>query len=176
MTDWVKRHPLHVKARWLNCSNCSPDNMYWSLLNIWYVNSPSFFHRWCTVLELDGARETLKARPLPVCGQRERGVPWGQPAHSCMWSDVTLRRNHPHTVPACRSSPGNQLWQPWPSNLIGPWVPLTPASEMVLYSTTMTHRPLDYCVKAFLGFWLSPSSFYLEWIAVITFLLPFSVV
>lgn len=82
------------------------------------------------------------------------GCIWGpvaQPAHSCsvtvsaVWSDVTLRRHYPHHCASLPLCTGNQLWQPWPSNLIGPVTPWPAAIEMVLTSTTITCRPPDYC-------------------------------
>lgn len=49
---------------WLNWSNCSLDDMYWSPLNIWNVSRSSFVSSLPsgTVLELHWSMGTLKAR------------------------------------------------------------------------------------------------------------------
>ena len=148
---------------WLNWSNCSLDDMYRSPLNIWNVSRSSFVSSLlsCTVLELHWTMGTLKARPFfffffPDC-LCPSGSIWGPGGPACplllcdcvsaAWSDVTLRRHYPHHCASLPLCTGNQLWQPWPSNLIGPVTPWPPAIEMVLKSTTITCRPLDYCMN-----------------------------
>lgn len=143
----MNRRPPLLQAMWPHWGNCPLDNMYWSLLNIWHVSRSSFtssslhfagaplnygntksqaFWTFCVpagAVEREG--EGRPACPLLLCD-----------CVSAVWSDVTLRCHYPHHCASLPLCTGNQLWQPWPSNLIGPVTPWPPAIAMVLKSTT----------------------------------------
>lgn len=139
---------------WLNWGNCSHDDMYWSLLNIWNVSRSSFISSFlhCAGAPLNYGNTKGQAFELLV----PDGCIWGPRGLACplllcdcvsaAWSDVTLRRHYPHHCASLPLCTGNQLWQPWPSNRIGPVTLWPPAIEMVLKSTTITCRPLD-CIN-----------------------------
>lgn len=172
--NWLKRmnrHPPLLQAMWLNWSNCSLDDMYWSLLNIWNVSRSSFISSFlhCAGTPLSYGNTKGQAFGLFV----PDGCIWGPRGPACplllcdcvsaVWSDVTLGRHYPHHCASLPLCTGNQLWQPWPSNPIGPVTPWPPAIDTVLKSTTITCRPLDYCInmltrtQRFLSFCLCPS-------------------
>lgn len=116
---------------------------------------PASFCPFCTVLELHWTMGTLRPGLLDClcpsgCSRGPLGPACPLLLYDCMsavWSDVTLRRHYPHHCASLPLCTGNQLWQPWPSNLIGPVTPWPPAIAMVLKSTTITCRPLDYCIN-----------------------------
>lgn len=123
-------------------------------LEIWVDPTSSCPFR--TVLELQSTIGTLNRGPLDCsCPSGCSRLPdWpGRPARShsadcvsALWSDVTLRRHYPHHCASLLLCTGNQLWQPWPSNLIGPVTRPDPlAIAMVLKFTIITTRPLDFC-------------------------------
>lgn len=151
----MNRHPPLLQATWLNWSNYSLDDKYRSPLNIWNVSRSSFISSFLHCAGAPLSYGNTKGQAFwTVCAQRVHLGPRGPACPlllfdcvSAVWSDVTLRRHYPHH---CASQPlctGNQLWQPWPSNLIGPVTPWPLAIEMVLKSTTITCRPLDYCIN-----------------------------
>lgn len=139
LTDWVKRHPLLTKAMWLNCSNCSPDNMYWSPLNIWYVNSSSFFITGALCWNWTVLGNT-KGKAFTCLWPKGAGFSWVRPVHSCyvIWCD-TRRDHYPHTVLACCSvalplSPGEPALTA---------MSLRPQPQRWCSTPPLTHRPLD---------------------------------
>lgn len=148
-------HPPLLQAMWLNWTNCSHDDMYRSPLNIWNVSRSSlissFLH--CAGAPLNYGNTKGQAFGLLV----PDGCIWGPCDLACplllcdcvsaAWSVVTLRRHYPHHCASLPLCTGNQLWQPWPSNRIGPVTLWPPAIKMVLKSTTITCRPLDYCIN-----------------------------
>lgn len=154
--NWLKRmnrHPSLLPAMWLNWSNCSLDSIYRPLVNIWNVSIRLHFILsalcWSSSQNYGNTKGQAFGLFVP------NGCIWGPCGPACplllcncvsaVWSDVTLRRHYPHHCASLPLCTGNQLWQPWPSNLIGP-VTLWPAAiEMVLKLTTITCRPLDYC-------------------------------
>ncbi|KAM7375726.1 hypothetical protein PAMP_005506 [Pampus punctatissimus] len=84
---------------------------------------------------------TLKSRPLDCL------CPPVQPVHSCS----VIRCDTKTSLSSSLCQPAALHWKPaliamtlqpdWTSD------PLTPAIEMVLNSTTITCRPLDYCIN-----------------------------
>lgn len=176
--NWLKRmnrHPSLLPAMWLNWSNCSLDSIYRPLVNIWNVSIRLHFILsalcWSSSQNYGNTKGQAFGLFVP------NGCIWGPCGPACplllcdcvsaVWSDVTLRRHYPHHCASLPLCTGNQLWQPWPSNLIGP-VTLWPAAiEMVLKLTTITCRPLDYCNNTpvwtqVFCFWPS-TCFYLHW-------------
>lgn len=133
--------PQPARPNWLNCPLMICIDPLWTF-DMWV--DPASFRPFCTLLELHWTMGTLKARPFGLFVPQ--WVQLGPPACplllcdcvSAVWSDVTLRRHYPHHCASLPLCTGNQLWQPWPSNLIGPVTPWPPAIAMVLRSTTIT--------------------------------------
>lgn len=140
MTD---RHPPLLQRMWLNWSNCSLDSVHRFPLNIWNVSRSSFISSFlhCAGAPLNYGNtkgQAFQTVCAPAGALGDKGGEWGW-AHgsacplllrdcvSAVWSDVTLRRHYPHHCASLPLCTGNQLWQPWPCNLIGPVISLTPS-------------------------------------------------
>lgn len=125
------------QAMWLNWSNCSLDDMYRSLLNIWNVSRSSFISSFlhCAGAPLNYGNTKGQAF-WTVCARTGAfGVAPRGPACplllcdrvSAVWSDVTLRRHFPHhcaSLPLCTGKPAltaMTLQPDWTSD------PLTPS-------------------------------------------------
>ncbi len=153
----MNRHPPLLQAVWLNWSNCSLDDMYRSLLNIWNVSRSSFISSFlhCAGAPLNYGNTKGQAFRT-VCAQ---GVHLGAPPRPSLptpapWlcvcrvirCDTKTSLSSSLCQPAalhCKPALTAMTLQPdWTSD--PPW---PPAIEMVLKSTTITCRPLDYCIN-----------------------------
>lgn len=104
------------RATWLNWSNCSLDDMYRLLVNIWNASIRLHFilSALCWSCSLNYGNTKGKGLLDCLCPTGASRGP--QLAHSCsaVWSDVTLRRHYPHHYASLPLRAGNWLWQPSP--------------------------------------------------------------